>query len=188
MTRKMTILVILGSVREGRMALPVGKWVMDQAAHRADISCELVDLLDWNLPFFPHSRPPAAGSYTDPLQIEWGRKIASADGYILVAPEYNHSASAVLKNALDTVFAEWNRKPVSFVAYGMAGGARSVEQLRMASIALNMAPLAGAVHLIRPGTKRDGDTFNGDERDNKSLGALFDELGWWANALAAARE
>lgn len=187
MAEPLKILVILGSVREGRMAAPVGRWVMARAEERDDLACELADLGDWDLPFFPHAKPPAAGHYQDPLQIRWAEKIASADGYILICPEYNHSGSAVLKNALDTVFAEWGRKPVSFVGYGTLGGARSVEQLRLTAVTLEMAPLAGAVHLVRPGTKRDGDRFNADSHDDKALAAMFDELVWWGTALRAAR-
>lgn len=188
MAEALKIIVIVGSVRKGRMALPVAHWVMEQVREHPALACELVDLLDWDLPFFPHARPPAAGNYEDPLQLRWAEKIAGADGYILIAPEYNHSPSAVLKNALDTVFAEWGRKPVAFVGYGGAGGSRSVEQLRLTSIALEMAPLNNAVHLIRPGAKRSGDRFEGDEYDVKALGKLFDELEWWGNALRAARE
>ena len=187
MADKFNILVILGSVREGRMAEPVGRWVMERAAARDDLDCELVDLGEWHLPFFPHPTPPAAGKYQDPVQIRWAEKIASADGYVLIAPEYNHSGSAVLKNALDTVFAEWNRKPVSFVGYGTVGAARSIEQLRLTTIALEMAPLSNAVHLVRPGAKREGDRFNADQYDDRALSALFDELAWWSGALKAAR-
>jgi NAD(P)H-dependent FMN reductase len=187
MSDRLNILVILGSVREGRMAEPVGRWVMERAVARDGLECELVDLDEWHLPFFSHSKPPAAGKYEDPVQIRWAEKIASADGYVLICPEYNHSGSAVLKNALDTVFAEWNRKPVSFVAYGTVGGARSVEQLRLTTIALEMAPLNASVHLVRPGAKRDGERFNADAYDDKALAALFDELVWWGRALKVAR-
>ena len=187
MTDALKILVLLGSVREGRMAEPVGRWVMERAAARADLDCELIDLGEWHLPFFPHPTPPAAGKYQDPVQIRWAEKIAGADGYILICPEYNHSGSAVLKNALDTVFAEWNRKPVSFVGYGTVGGARSVEQLRLTAIALEMAPLNASVHLVRPGAKREGDRFNADQYDDKALAGLFDELVWWGRALKAGR-
>lgn len=183
----LTIHVILGSVREGRMAKPIGRWVMEQAAARGDLACELIDLKEWDLPFFWHPRPPAAGGYTDPLQIRWAEKVAAADGYILITPEYNHSPSAVLKNALDTVYAEWNRKPLGFVAYGGVGGARSVEQLRLTSVSLEMAPISSAVHLIRPGAKRHDDRFEGDEHDVKALAALFDELAWWGATLKAGR-
>jgi NAD(P)H-dependent FMN reductase len=187
MADPLNILVIIGSVREGRTALPVAHWVMDAAAAREELACELVDLKEWALPFYPHAKPPAAGGYTDPLQIAWGEKIASADGYILIAREYNHGASAVLKNALDTVYREWNRKPVGFVAYGGVGGARSVEHLRGTCAELQMAPLEGAVHIMGAWGKRQGDVFTGDERDMKNLGHLFSELVWWGNALKAAR-
>jgi NAD(P)H-dependent FMN reductase len=187
MSEPLKILVLIGSVREGRMALPIAHWVMEQAASQQTLACELVDLKEWDLPFYWHPRPPAAGGYTDPLQQDWARKIAAADGYILVAPEYNHSPSAVLKNALDTVYAEWNRKPVSLVAYGGVGGARSAEQLRLTAIALEMAPLSNAVHLVRPGAKRQGDRFEGDAHDAKALQAVFEELAWWGAVLKAGR-
>jgi len=187
MAEPLRIHVIIGSVREGRMALPIANWVMEQAAARDDLACELVDLKAWDLPFYAHPRAPAAGGYVDPLQRRWAEKVAAADGYVLVAPEYNHSPSAVLKNALDTVYAEWNRKPLSFVAYGGVGGARSVEQLRLTAAALEMASLSNAVHLIRPGAKRQGDRFAGDLHDDKALARLFDELAWWGRVLKAGR-
>ncbi|WP_066798709.1 NADPH-dependent FMN reductase [Sphingomonas soli] len=188
MANQLNMLVILGSVREGRMAAPVGRWVMERGAARGDLNLELVDPAEWNLPFFPHPKPPAAGNYQDPLQIRWAQKIASADGYVLICPEYNHSGSAVLKNALDTVFAEWGRKPVGFVGYGSVGAARSIEQLRLTTIALEMAPINSSVHLIRPSAKRDGDRFNADSYDDKALAALFDDLAWWGRTLKAGRE
>ena len=188
MSEALKILVILGSVREGRVAAPVGKWAAEQAAARDDIAVELVDLKEWALPFYPHAKPPAAGNYSDPLQIAWGEKIASADGYILIAPEYNHGTPAVLKNALDTVYAEWNRKPVSFVAYGGAGGARSVEQLTCTARELQMAPLEAALHLTGVWGKVSGGRFNGDEADARRLSRLFDELVWWGKALKEARQ
>lgn len=188
MQEPLKILVILGSVREGRMAEPVGNWVVEQAAGRDDLVVELVDLKEWNLPFFAQPKPPAAGGYADLVQVRWAEKVGHADGYILIAPEYNHGPSAVLKNALDTVFAEWNRKPVHFVSYGTVGGARSIEVLRGTAIALEMAPLNNAVHLMGAGAKRDGDVFRADEKDNGRLGKLFDELAWWGRALKVARE
>ena len=95
--------------------------------------------------------------------------------------------SAVLKNALDTVYAEWGRKPVAFVAHGGMGGARSVEQLRASTVALGMAPLVSAVHLQGAAKLRDGDHFNAGETENRRLATLFDELDWWGRALRAAR-
>ena len=181
-------LIILGSIREGRMAEPVGNWVHEAAKSRPDLAAEIIDLADWDLPFYPFARPPAAGGYTDPLQLRWAEKIAAADGFILICPEYNHGPPAVLKNALDFVYAEWNRKPCTFVGYGGNGGARSIEQLRLVTSELQMAPLEASVHIMGVwGKVRDG-VFAPDERDGKWLNHLFDELIWWGNALKAARD
>lgn len=191
MPEPLKILVIMGSVREGRMAEPVGKWVVEQSASAPAsdqaISCELVDLKDWNLPFFPFAQAPAAGNYSDPLQIRWAEKIASADGYILIAPEYNRGIPAVLKNALDFVFAEWRRKPVAFVGYGGAGGARSIEDLTCVARALSLAPLEASVHIMGVWGKVKDGKFTGEDRDVRALGGLLGELAWWGNALKAAR-
>src|SRR6185437_11555832 len=95
--------------------------------------------------------------------------------------------SAVLKNALDYLYAEWNRKPVAFVSFGNSGGSRAVEQLRGVAIELRMAPLGEAVHIMGAGDKITDGRFAGDGRDEKQLVQLFDSLVWWARALADAR-
>ncbi|AQR74004.1 NADPH-dependent FMN reductase [Sphingomonas sp. LM7] len=187
MAEPLNILVILGSVREGRMALPVGKWVIEQAAGREELACELIDLKDWDLPFYSFRDPPAKGNYTDPLQRRWAEKIGSADGYILICPEYNHGPPAVLKNALDFVYGEWNRKPVTYVGYGGNGAARSIELLTCISRELQMAALEGSVHIMGVWGKVKDGVFTGDDKDLKWLGHGFDEIAWWGNALKAAR-
>jgi NAD(P)H-dependent FMN reductase len=184
---RLRISVIVGSVREGRISLPIANWVLDRIAAREEFDAELLDLAQWDLPMFAEPFPPATGRYSERQQA-WAEKIGAADGYILIAPEYNHGMSAVLKNALDTVFAEWGRKPVAFVAHGGMGGARSVEQLRQVTVALEMAPLNAAVHLQGAAKLRDGDRFNAGEIEDRRLSALFDELLWWGRALGAARK
>ena len=185
---QLRISIIVGSVREGRLSLPIANWVMDRIAAREEFAAELLDLAQWDLPMFAEPYPPGSGRYTGEKQRAWAAAIGAADGYILVAPEYNHGMSAVLKNALDTVYAEWGRKPVAFVAHGTFGGARSVEQLREVTAALSMAPLGTAVHLQGAAKLRDGDRFNAGEIEDRRLSALFDELLWWGNALKAARQ
>ncbi|MES2097274.1 MAG: NADPH-dependent FMN reductase [Pseudomonadota bacterium] len=187
MNDPLKIQIIVGSVREGRLSLPIAEWVLAQAEGRPELSGELLDLKVWDLPMFAEPNPPATGKYTGEKQRAWGQKIGAADGYILVAPEYNHGISAVLKNALDTVSAEWARKPVAFVAHGGMGGARSVEQLRGVTAAMAMAPLSSAVHLQGAAKLREGDRFNAGEAENRRLGTLFDELVWWGRALKVAR-
>jgi NAD(P)H-dependent FMN reductase len=142
--------VILGSTRQGRAGERVARWFLDQAEGRDDLRLELVDLRDWSLPFFDSAVPPMMGRYDDPAQQAWAAHVARADAYVLVTPEYNHGYPAVLKNALDTVFAEWRGKPVGFVGYGgPGGGIRAVEQLRQVVVELDMHPLRDAVVLPR---------------------------------------
>ncbi len=142
--------VILGSTRQGRAGERVARWFLGQAGDRADLELELVDLRDWPLPFFDRPVPPMMGNYEDPAQQAWAAHVARADAYVLVTPEYNHGYPAVLKNALDTLFAEWRGKPVGFVGYGGAGGGiRAVEQLRQVVVELDMHPLRDAVQLPR---------------------------------------
>ena len=187
MPEKLKIQIVVGSVREGCVSLPVACWVHASAREQGGLKAELVDLADWPLPMFALATPPAMGGYKDPLQQRWAAKVGEADGYILVSPEYNHGTSAVLKNALDYLYAEWNRKPVAFVSFGNTGGARAVEQLRAIAVELRMAPLGEAVHLFGVGAKlRDG-RFEADAKDKKQLAHLFDCLTWWGEALQTAR-
>jgi len=185
MTEPLNIQILVGSVREGRISLPVARWVQERSVGRSDLSAQLVDLADWNLPMFALPTSPAMGDYTDPLQQRWAATIGKADGYILVSPEYNHSTSPVLKNALDYLWAEWNRKPVAFVSFGNVGGARAIEQLRGIAIELRMAPLGEAVHLFDVRAKVEKQRF--DDGDEKHLTQLFDSLVWWGTTLRAGR-
>lgn len=114
----------------------------------------------------------------------------AVDRTLKVAVEYNHGIPAVLKNALDHVYAEFNRKPATFVGYGNAGGARAIEQLRSMLVELQVAPLRGAVHLSREqfvGILLDGKTFADFAPLEQAGEAMLSELIWWAEALRAGR-
>ena len=184
--------IILGSTRPARFSEHAGGWILEQAKKIAGIETEILDLRDYAMPFFNEAVTPSAKKedYADEAVQRWTKKIKEADGFIIVAPEYNHGYTAVLKNALDYVSTEWNNKPVGFVAYGSAGGARAVEQLRAVAIELQMAPVRNAVHIMAP-------WFLRDEKGNLKSGALdsyqgaaealLTQLVWWAKALQAAR-
>lgn len=187
------IQVILASTREGRFGEKAAAWVMDRLSQRSDLEAELVDLRDYPMPFYEQDRPPAYGHREYPPEVaRWAEKVEQADGYLVVTPEYNHGYPAVLKNALDQVFPELNRKPIAFVGYGNSGGARSIEQLRLVSVELELAPLRHAVHILPavmvPAIQAE------DPFDIELLASLDDRLDtaatdlvWWASALAGAR-
>src|SRR6187401_2277412 len=141
------IAIILGSTRPGRNGEAVAKWVSEIAQKRNDAEFELVDIKEFNLPLLDEPVPPSMGQYSKPHTKAWAAKIGSFDGYVLVAPEYNHGISGALKNAIDFLFAEWNNKAAGFVSYGSAGGARAVEQLRLVLAELMVADVRAQVML-----------------------------------------
>jgi len=187
------IAVIVGSTSQGRFSEKPAQWILELARKRG-IEASLLDLRDFPMPFFDETIPPSSPGrppYENEAVKRWTAEIAAADGYIIVSPEYNHGPSAVLKNALDWVYPEWNRKPVTFVSYGSALGARSVEQLRLIAVELQMAPIRSAVQIPVPVLMahfQGGDVSKGlAELDGRANGML-DDLLWWTEALKSARE
>jgi len=188
---KPKILIIMGSTRQNRQSEMVATYVAQLANKRTDLDFELIDLRDWDLPFYNEVAGPMSlkGNYQNEIGKKWATKVGEADGYIIVTPEYNHGYSAVLKNALDYVYYEWNRKPVAFVSYGaLASGARAVEQLRQVAVELQMAPIATAVMIpfIWSAFGEDGKPKDGGY--DAQIDGLFTDLAWWTMALKKARE
>lgn len=191
----MKIEIIIGSTRQKRFSEKPARWIYQEAKKRQELDVELVDLRDYPLPFFdePISPTRMEGKYPNGDVQRWANKVAEADGYIIVAPEYNHGYPAVLKNAFDNIYPEWNRKPVGFVSYGSALGARAVEQLRQVAIELQMAPIRAAIHIpsqvyLAVARPKEGDPPNPFDALSGPANAFLDQLTWWTRALKAARE
>jgi NAD(P)H-dependent FMN reductase len=186
--------VILGSTRHDRFSERAGAWVMERLAVRRDMTLELVDLRDHPLPFFDGVSPARTGrDYPSPEVARLGATLDRADGFVIVTPEYNHGYPAVLKNAMDHTFVEWNRKPVAFVSWGNVGGARAVEQLRLVAVEMEMAPLRHAVHILPDvlvPALRSPAPFDTTLLDAlvPRLTTLADDLVWWSEALAPPRK
>ena len=186
---KLKIYVILSSTRPSRFGEQPAKWIFEKAKTREELDVELIDLRDLKLPFFDEPKSPnsSGGVYENKDAAAWADKVGEADGFIIVTPEYNHGYPAVLKNALDYVYKQWNNKPVAFVSYGTAGGARSVEQLRQVVVELQMTPIRAAVHIVAPWNLLDENNKLITESFEKAGDGLLDQLIWWAKALAGAR-
>lgn len=186
------IALIVGSTRPNRFAdLPV-TWLTEAAANRTDFQLDTLDLRDFNLPFFEEGIPPSmvSGQYANAQANVWRDRIRSYDGYIATVAEYNHGPTAVLKNAFDSAWTEWRRKPIGFVGYGGVGGARAIEQLRGIAVELQMAPLKHEVNIGREpyvAVAMKEKRLNDFEYLNASRNDLFDQLAWWASALREAR-
>ncbi|HEY2670971.1 MAG TPA: NAD(P)H-dependent oxidoreductase [Rugosimonospora sp.] len=179
--------IILGSTRPGRNGEAVARWVYDIAAQRSDAEFELVDLLDYKLPHLDEAVPPSLGQYTQPHTLQWAEKIASFDGFVMVTPEYNHSTSGALKNAIDFLFAEWNNKAVGFVSYGSVGGARAVEHLRLIAGELMMADVRAQVALSLITDFENYSVFKPAAFQSQQLGTVLDQVVTWSTALAPLR-
>jgi len=188
-----TISVIVGSTREGRFSEKPARWILQHLKQRDGLHARLLDLRDYPMPFFDQPLPPAmAGrpAFLHEVVQKWTAAIAQSDGFVFVTPEYNYGTSAVLKNALDWVYPEWNRKAVGFVSYGSAMGARAVQQLRETAIELQLAPIRSSVH-IPVATLwahfQGGDVEAGLAELEAPAKALIDDLLWWTAALKSAR-
>jgi len=183
--------IIVGSTRPGRFADHPAKWIYEIAGKREEFDVELLDLRDWPLPFFNEEMSPAWAPSKNEVALRWQKKIDSLDGFIVLAAEYNRGPTAVLKNALDYGYKEWNKKPVAFVGYGGVGGARSVEQLRLHSIELQMSPVRAGVHILGPvylPVVKGEKTLNDFPELVQSAKDMLDQFTWWLKALKTARD
>lgn len=120
----MKIAVILGSGRKGRNGEGVANWILEMAQQRnADVTYELVDIKDFDLPFYTHELSPSFldKQYDDAAIQRWSETIEQYAGFVFVTPEYNHSVPAQFKNAFDHLYSEWKSKPVLLAGYSWTG-------------------------------------------------------------------
>ncbi len=193
MADTLKIKVIIGTTREGRFGDKPAQWIFDLLKKKEGVEAELLDLRDYPMPFFNEPASPnyKKKPYTDKAVAAWTAKVAEADGFVMIAAEYNHGYSAVLKNALDYVGAEWHDKAVGFVGYGSAMGARSVEQLREVAVELQLAPIRHAVHmsydvLVAAGKGTPEAEIFAPYTDRGN--GMLDQLIAWSKALKGMRQ
>jgi NAD(P)H-dependent FMN reductase len=190
-----SVSIIIGSTREHRFSEAPASWIKQHLDQRPGVTTRVLDLRDFPLPFFDSAMLPGISgrpSYENEAVQRWTEAIGVSDAFVVVTPEYNHAPPAVLKNAMDWVYAEWNRKPVGFVSWGSVGGARAVQQLREISIELQMAPIRNAVHLpvsaIFAHFQGKTDEIEAVMKSqNDQAGKLVEDLLWWSSALKNAR-
>jgi NAD(P)H-dependent FMN reductase len=183
------VAVILASVRDGRFGPVAGTWLVARARERADLIVDVIDLAEVELPM----RMPALGTEPGPQAVhalaDLTPRLAAADAFVVVTPEYNHSFPAALKNAIDWHHHQWQAKPVAFVSYGgMSGGLRAVEALRPVFAELHAVTIRDTVsfHDARRQFDAEGNPKNPDEC-GQAAATMLDRLSWWAHALRDAK-
>lgn len=176
------VAVLLGSVRRPRTGPAVLRWFVDLATAGSGWELDVLDLAEIDLPL--HDTPPGG----NPSSAIAGR-LARADAFVMITPEYNHSFPAVLKNVIDWHYGEWSFKPVTFVSYGAgSGGIRAVEQLRLIFPELYSLTIRNTVALTAPWSRLDADgTYVAPEAAVDAARATLHELAWWARTLRDAR-
>lgn len=181
------IAIIIGSTRPSRVGADIGKWAYDSLPKKDGVSYELIDLAEENLPFLKDKASPAMMQYDQDSTKKWSQKISSYDGYIWVTTEYNSGPPAPLKNAIDTLYQEWGKKPVAFVGYGWMGAVRSIEKLITTAARMNMMPISNAIHVIDIGKAVDENGKVNPDSVRGNIERFEENLVWWAETLKSAR-
>jgi len=191
MSKNPHIGIVIGSTRQGRFSERAASWFHKIAVRHTDVSVEIADLRDYPMPFFDEPASPAWMPPKDHVAERWVAKLAELDGFVFVTSEYNHGYSAVLKNALDYAFQQFNRKPAAFVGYGGVGAARAIEQLRLVAVELQMAPIPKSVNIGMAeflGIWQQGKAFADFPHLEQAAIALLDDLSWWSRTLQIGRQ
>lgn len=186
-SQRLKVAIIIGSTRPNRNSEAVSKWIYSIAKRRSDAEFELVDILDFNLPLLDEPIPPSMGQYSKEHTNQWSEKINSFDAFVFVTPEYNHSFSAALKNAIDFLFREWNNKAAGFVSFGSAGGVRAVEQLRLVMTEVKVATVRAQVYLSLFTDFESFSTFKPAPFHENTANTMLDEVIEWGKALKTVR-
>lgn len=187
------VALIVGSTRPNRFADIPAKWIVAGAKERDEFKLDVLDLREHTLPFFNEPVAPiyTEGHFSEPSAETWRRSLGQYDAFIATVAEYNHGPTAVLKNAFDSAYYEWIRKPIAFVGYGGVGGARAIEQLRGTVIELQMTPIKHEVSIAMEaylGVVQQGKALDDYDHLVQARNAMFDNLVWWGETLKAARE
>jgi NAD(P)H-dependent FMN reductase len=182
MDEQVRIALIYGSTRKGRFCDKVAEWAAEQIRAARKYSVDVID---------PAVVLPQPGQEADGQHgaANLWQRMAAADAFVVVTPEYNHGYPAALKTLIDSVGAEWQAKPVAFVSYGgISGGLRAVEQLRLVFAELHTVTIRDSVSFAGASEQFDeAGKLRQPERARKSMATMLARLHWWAVALRGAR-
>jgi NAD(P)H-dependent FMN reductase len=125
----MNIAIISSSVRTGRNSHRVALFFKNYITQHAIGTVDFIDLKEYNFPLFNERlrlmKEPSAAV------LQFAERIKSADGVLIVTPEYNGGYPASLKNVIDFLYAEWKRKPIAIATAsdGQFGGTQVITSL-----------------------------------------------------------
>jgi len=181
--------VIVTSTRPGRIGPKIGKWMADFAKENSDFEVELVDLADFDLPLLDEAKHPMMQDYQHEHTKRWSEVNAKADAFVFVSPEYDYFPAASTVNALQTLYKEWNKRPVGLVGYGgVSGGLRAMQTIKVLMNTVQLMPLPQEVPIpfVFNFIGEDG-TFAPAPEVTQGATGMLAELKVWAETLKPAR-
>ena len=191
----MKIAIVVGSTREGRVSDRMARWIQNVAKEKAGAhEWEIIDLKEYDLPMFDEPMPPMSNQRPELAEgtKRYLKEMAEADGFVLVTPEYNHSTSAALKNAIDLIDYQLFKKPVAISGHGVVGGARAIAQLKtIVNSSLGAVPMPGGLTFagkVADSISEEGVLAEAAMRNEAALEKLIETIVWYTDALKTARE
>src|SRR5690625_2516789 len=174
---KPRLMIVIASIRQGRVGVSVGRWFEETAREKGDFEIDLVDLAELDLPLMTEPNHPRLQRYTQEHTKAWSERVAAADAFVFVMPEYNFTFSAPLKNAIDYLSKEWGQKPLGFVTYGgVSGGTRAMVALLPTLYALRIQPVQPSVNIPFVASFMEEDEFRPNEVTTKAAGGMLTSL------------
>jgi NAD(P)H-dependent FMN reductase len=175
------VAVVIGSNREGRLGGAIAQWFLRTIADIDGLDVDMIDLADLDV----HTR---LGVHPPPTMQAVAPRVAAADAFIFITPEYNHSFPASIKAFIDLYVEQWCAKVVGFVSYGgVAGGSRSVEALRLVFASLNAVTVPNTVAFANAWDEFTDGTPRDSKRRAAAVESLLRQVKWWGHALRTAR-
>ena len=182
-TAPLHVALVIGSNRHGRFGPVVADWLLDRLRDRDDLVPDIVDVAETDLPMTMAPSPEATAALASVTP-----KLASADAFVVLTPEYNHSYPAGLKNLIDWHFTEWQAKPVALVSYGgISGGLRAVEHLRQVFAELHAVTVRDTVSFHNAGGSFADGRLKDPSGPDAAAKSMLDQLVWWGQVLREGR-
>jgi len=186
---KPVLRIIIGSTRPGRVGPSVAAWIAERAVEHGGFDVQVTDLAELNLPMLDEPNHPRLKNYVHQHTKDWSALVEASDAFIFVTPEYNYGFNAPVKNAIDYLHSEWQRKPAGIVSYGgVAAGTRATQMLKQVLTAVKIMPVPESVNIPFVAQYLDEDRrFKSSELIDASATAMLDEVLAWAEPLAELR-
>ena len=177
------IAIISSSVRSGRNSNRVALYFNNFLRENKLATVDILDLNKYNFPLFEErlrfQKSPSGAA------LDFSEKIKSADGVIIVTPEYNGGYPASIKNAIDLLTDEWFRKPVaiSTISDGNFGGMQVITSLQFSLWKIRALVVTALFPVAKVDETFDPMGIPSDKQSADKRASIFiNELFWYIEA------